>query len=142
MNRLLRPLTFVSLLLIVGCLYLSQEASGFKAESALLPVTMLLSLIVLGSVLLFSDQKRKTAETSAPLSLSSGKAFFVTVGFVVAVDLVGFYPTLVIGLPLIAYLFGFKNLKYLVISTALISAIIFSLFDVVMMKEFPLGVFG
>jgi putative tricarboxylic transport membrane protein len=121
---------------------LFQEASGFKAESALLPVTMLLSLIVLGSVLLFSDQKRKTAETSAPLSLSSGKAFFVTVGFVVAVDLVGFYPTLVIGLPLIAYLFGFKNLKYLVISTALISAIIFSLFDVVMMKEFPLGVFG
>jgi putative tricarboxylic transport membrane protein len=141
MNRLLRPLTFVSLLLIVGCLYLFQEAAGFKAESALLPVTMLLSLIVLGSVLLFSDQ-RKTAETSAPLSLSSGKAFFVTVGFVVAVDLVGFYPTLVIGLPLIAYLFGFKNLKYLVISTALISAIIFSLFDVVMMKEFPLGVFG
>jgi len=61
---------------------------------------------------------------------------------VVAVDLVGFYPTLVIGLPLIAYLFGFKNLKYLVISTALISAIIFSLFDVVMMKEFPLGIFG
>lgn len=141
MNRLLRPLTAVCIVLIGACVYLSAEAWGFKPESALLPLTMIISLILLSILLIISDQSSADGAKST-ITLGSGNAYLVMVGFVISVDLVGFYPTLVIGLPLIAYLFGYKNLRMLAVATAIVSLTIYGLFDFIMMKDFPLGIFG
>ena len=141
MNRPLRPLTTVCIVLIGACVYLGAEAWGFKPESALLPLTMIISLILLSILLIISDQSSADGAKST-ITIASGNAYLVMVGFVISVDLVGFYPTLVIGLPLIAYLFGYKNLRMLAVATAIVSLTIYGLFDFIMMKDFPLGIFG
>lgn len=128
-------------MLIGACVYLGAEAWGFKPESALLPLTMIISLILLSILLIISDQSSADVEKSE-ITLGSGNAYLVMVAFVISVDLVGFYPTLVVGLPLIAYLFGYKNLRMLAVATAIVSLTIYGLFDFIMMKDFPLGIFG
>ncbi len=135
-----RPQTLASLAFIFGSIYLLFEASTFKPASALLPVAMLTSLIVLSVILIVMDQREAKAGTAARISLGSGKAYLFTIGFVVSVSLLGFYPSLVIGLPLIAYVFGFRDLKFLAGATAVIALIIYGLFDLFMLKDFPTGI--
>jgi hypothetical protein len=44
------------------------------------------------------------------------------------------------GLPLIAYVFGFRDFKFLAGATAVIALIIYGLFDLIMLKDFPTGI--
>lgn len=135
-----RPQTLASSAFIFGSIYLLFEASTFKPASALLPFAMLTSLIVLSFILIFMDQMEAKDEPTAHISLRSGKAYLFTIGFVVSISLLGFYPSLVMGLPLIAYVFGFRDFKFLAGATAVIALIIYGLFDLVMHKDFPTGI--
>ena len=142
-DRLGRPetLTAIGILLIAG-FFLSLTAA-LDPLSALLPAVMLSALIVLALLLLVIDQ-RKASAGIAPIKATKNPrrvvaALCLVVLYSISVDLIGFYPSTAISVPLIAYAFGYRELRGLAMSTAIVLLGIYLIFSFAMGQEFPLG---
>lgn len=142
-NRLLRPETLTALGLIVISATLLIPAFGMRAMSALLPVAMLVGLIVLSVVLLISDQRSASAgEAAEPMMQAPGRvggAFLLIVAYALATDFLGFYVSTAVSVPLVAWVFGYRNPLGLAVATFIVVGSIWLIFGLGMSQEFPTG---
>ncbi|MBY6091844.1 tripartite tricarboxylate transporter TctB family protein [Maritimibacter alkaliphilus] len=142
-NRLLRPETLTAIGLIVAATGFLIPTFDLRPISALLPAAMLIGLIVLSALLLVSDQRKAAAgEVAKPVSTAPGRvigAFALIVGYAVATDLLGFYPSTVVIIPLVSAIFGYRSPLGLVIATAIVVGSIWLIFDFGMSQDFPAG---
>jgi putative tricarboxylic transport membrane protein len=140
-NRLLRPETLAACGIIVMSALLLIPTFELRTISALLPATMLIGLILLAVLLLVSDQ-RKAAEQEAirPITESPNRvigAFLLILGYALATDFIGFYLSTTLVIPLVAWVFGYRNVMGLCLATAIVIGAIWLIFDFAMAQDFP-----
>jgi len=142
-SRLFRPETLTALGIIAVASAFLTPALELRAISALLPIAMLIGLIVLSAVLLIADQRKAAAGdvvdpmTKSPMRVAG--AFLLIVAYVVATTVFGFYPATAITVPLVAYIFGYRNLLGLAAATVIVVGTIYLIFDFAMAQQFPTG---
>lgn len=142
-HRLLRPesLTAIGIVLVSAGLLL--PTFEIRPLSALLPATMLISLILLAAWMFVSDQRSASKKEAGKAMTKSPKrvlgAFVLVVLYALSVDFVGFYTSTALSVPLVAYLFGFKNPFGLAIATIIVLSVIYLIFGFAMNQEFPTG---
>lgn len=144
-NRLFRPETLTALGIIAVSAAFVIPTFGMRAMSALLPAAMLAGLIGLAVLLLVSDQRKAAAGeepkpmTSAPKRVAG--AFVLIVAYALATDFLGFYPSTAISVPLVAWIFGYRNPLGLAAATLVVVGAIWLIFGLGMSQEFPAGRF-
>ncbi len=142
-NRLYRPETLTALGIIVVAAGLLVPTAALQPISALLPAAMLIGLIGLSVALLVRDQRKAGAGdipeqvTTAPKRVLL--AFLLIFGYALCVDFIGFYVSTAAVVPLVAYVFGYRNPLGLAIATVIVLVSIYTIFDLGMSREFPVG---
>ena len=142
-NRLARPESLTAIgLLLVAAVFLVPTFE-MRPISALLPAAMLIGLIVLSVLLLIVDQARagrgEAAETVSDAPLRVIGAFGLIVAYVLGCDFIGFYPSTIAVIPIVAWSFGFRNPLGLLVATAIVVGSTWLIFDFAMSQEFPAG---
>ncbi|WP_417721546.1 tripartite tricarboxylate transporter TctB family protein [Salipiger sp.] len=144
-HRLVRPETLTAIGLIAVSAGLLIPAAGLRPISALLPAAMLIGLLILAAIMLVKDQRKAAAgEAAQPMTKAPGRvlgAFGLIVLHAVAVDLIGFYPSTALSVPLVARVFGYRHPLGLAIATLIVLASIWLIFGLAMSRDFPTGRF-
>ena len=142
-NRLARPETLTALGIIVVAAAFFVPTMDLQPISALLPVAMLAGMIILAALLLIADQRKAVAgEAPEPMTKAPKRvlgAFALIVAYAVATHLIGFYPGTAISIPLVAFLFGYRNPFGLALATVIVVGAIYLIFDFGMSQDFPSG---
>lgn len=142
-SRMLRPETLTALVTIAAASALLFPTASLRPISALLPGAMLAALLVLSLLLLISDQRKATkGETAKPMTKSPKRvmgAFLITFAYVLSVDLIGFYLSTALFVPLVAFVFGYRRPVGLGLATVIVLAAIYLIFGYAMAQEFPIG---
>lgn len=142
-HRFLRPETLTALGVIVVAAALLLPTAELRPLSAFLPATMLAALIVLGAIMLLTDQRRALSGAAAVAMTKAPKrvlgAFALVVLYALCVDFIGFYPATTVAVPLVAYVFGYRHLPGLALATLIVLAAIWLIFSFAMSQEFPTG---
>lgn len=111
--------------------------------SALLPVAMLGALMVLALAMLILDQRKAAQGVAAErVTRAPGRvvaAFAMIVLYSCAVELIGFYPSTAVAVPVAAYAFGYRHLPRLALATLIVLAAIYLIFGFAMSEQFPAG---
>ena len=142
-NRLLRPETLTALGIIIAAVGFLVPTFDLRPISALLPAAMLIGLIVLSVALLVRDQRKAAAGedaaamTKAPTRVAG--AFGLIVVYALSTDFIGFYPSTVVTIPLVAWAFGYRSPLGLALATAIVVGTIWLIFDFGMSQDFPTG---
>ncbi|MCE7029621.1 tripartite tricarboxylate transporter TctB family protein [Jiella avicenniae] len=136
--RLLAEVLFAAFLILASAALLFV-ATDLPAMSALLPVAMLVALIVLCAVLIVAQTIRRDSLKTLPVEkvgrvIGGFAAIFV---YAIAVDVVGFYTATLIGLPVTAWIFGFRKPIGLLAGTAIFVGAIYVIFSLGMSQRFP-----
>ena len=142
-HRLLRPESLTAIGLFVAAAGLLFPTAQLQAISALLPATMLIAIMVFAVIMLVTDQRRAAAGEAAQRVTKAPKrvlwAFLLILAYALAVDFVGFYVSTAVSIPLVAYLFGYRNPLGLAVATVIMLTMIYLIFGVAMSQEFPAG---
>lgn len=131
----------------IGIFVLSAGFLSLTAQldplSALLPAVMLSALMLLSFLLFLVDQRHASAGQAPVAATKNPKrvmaALALVVLYTISVDLLGFYPSTAVFVPLVAYLFGYRDLRGLMLATVIVLAGIYAIFSFAMAQEFPLG---
>ena len=143
LSRVLRAETIAAICLIVAAGGFLIPTMALPALPALLPAAMLVGIIILAAAMLIVDQRKASAGeeaariVKAPMRVIS--AFGLIIAYAIAVDLIGFYISTALSLPLVAYVFGYRNPIGLAIATAIVLAAIYMIFSFSMSQDFPTG---
>lgn len=142
-SRFLRAETITALGILIGAIGFLFPTSKLPALPSLLPAAMLGGLIILSILMLLSDQRKASTGVEQEPVLKAPRrvfgAFGLIVAYAISVDLIGFYPSTAISLPLVAYVFGYRSPVGLLIATAIVLTAIYLIFGVAMSQEFPSG---
>ena len=141
---LLRPISLIYLGVIFISLYLLGPASVLDSDAGMLPKAMLILLIVFSLYSLFQIAKdvfKNVRQDKSVLKSPIRVAFalFSMLVLILCVENLGFYPTIIIFVPLVSYFFGCKNVKVLFLSTLIFLSFVYLIFSFAMSKEFPTG---
>jgi hypothetical protein len=143
LRRFCRPETLTAIAIVAAAAAFLVPTAALRPISALLPAAMLVGLIVLSLGLLVADQHKAAADEAAEPMAAAPKrvigAFLLIFGYAIAVDFVGFYASTAVAIPLVAYVFGFRNLLGLVVATLIVVSAIYLVFDFAMALGFPTG---
>ena len=142
-SRLLRAETLTAIGILLCAAGFLIPATDLPPLPALLPAAMLVGLIILSVLMLLADQRKASQGEEAERVLKAPKrvfgAFGLIIAYAVAVDLFGFYLSTAVSLPLVAYVFGYRNLPGLALATGIVLAAIYLIFSVSMSQDFPSG---
>lgn len=144
-NRILRPETLTALGIVAAASAFLYPTVSLRPISALLPAAMLAGLIVLAIVLLVADQRKASAGEEATTMTKSPRrvagAFLLILGYALATDVIGFYPSTALSIPLVAWAFGYRNPFGLGVATLIVVGTVWLIFDFGMSQDFPTGRF-
>jgi putative tricarboxylic transport membrane protein len=142
-QRCMRPTTLTALGTLVLVIVFVPSTLILPSISALLPGVMLAALVVLALLLLIRDQRDAATQTSTDVKHHSTFrvliAFALIVGYALAVEWLGFYPSTAVGVPLTAFVFGYRQKLGLLIATLVVTGGIYLIFSLAMAQEFPSG---
>jgi putative tricarboxylic transport membrane protein len=118
-------------------------ALGLPVQSALLPIAMLVAIMIL-AIAMFAVDRRRAARGEIPKPVVRAPrrvagAFALIAVYIAAVDLVGFYPSTALSVPLVAWIFGYRNVPRLAFGTAVTLGAIYLIFSLAMSQDFPGG---
>ncbi|MHA7877066.1 tripartite tricarboxylate transporter TctB family protein [Roseivivax sp.] len=142
-KRLARPETLTALGIIFAAIVFLVPTAELRPISALLPASMLIGLVVLSAALLVRDQRKASGGepahqmTQAPKRV--GGAFLLIVAYALATDFIGFYVSTAVTIPLVAWIFGFRNPSGLALATVIVLGSVWLIFDFGMSQDFPSG---
>lgn len=145
-HRLLRAETLLGIGLFITAAWFLVPALSMTAMSALLPAAMLVALMLFALIAIVKDQRHASASLpyqrvfKAPGRVSG--AFVLVTLHAVCVDLLGFYVSTAIFVPLVAWLFGYRSSRGLAIATVIVLIAVALIFSFAMSQEFPRGRFG
>lgn len=110
----------------------------------MLPVAMLVAMMVLSVLLVLSELKKsRTGQAAANSKVDSPSRVIGALAaiflYMVAVNVLGFYVSTPVFLPVCAYFFGCRSIKVLLAADIIIVTLIYLVFDVLMSKGFPTG---
>lgn len=142
-QRCKRPTTLTALGTLVLAVVFVPSTLTLPSISALLPGVMLAALVVLALLLLIRDQRDAATQTSTDANRHSTSrvliAFALIVGYALAVEWLGFYPSTAVAVPLTAFVFGYRQKLGLLLATLVVTAGIYLIFSLAMGQEFPSG---
>lgn len=142
-HRLLRVETLTAIGIFAAAAGFLIPTAGLPPLSALLPAAMLISLMVLAVIMLLADQRRVSAgEPAEPVTKAPKRvfgAFILVILYALSVDFIGFYISTAVAVPLVAYVFGYRNPLGLAAATLIVLAAIYLIFSFAMSQEFPAG---
>lgn len=144
LKPILKPISIVYVIIIVAASFLLTSAFEMSSEAGMLPQAMLMLLIFFSALSLLGEIKKSLQESTkddavlnSPIRVFSALlAIFV---LVIAIQFVGFYPTIIVFVPALSYFFGCRSKKVLAASTVIFVALIYLVFSVAMSKQFPAG---
>ncbi|MGY2574756.1 tripartite tricarboxylate transporter TctB family protein [Vibrio sp. C8] len=141
---LLKPISLIYLGVIGLSLSLLGPASELDSDAGMLPKSMLFLLVVfsLFSLLGIAKDVFKGSRQDMTVLKSPQRVLFALLAMlalIVCVEILGFYPTIIIFVPLVSYFFGCKNFKVLFLSTVIFVSFVYLIFSFAMSKEFPTG---
>ncbi len=142
-SRFSRPETITAIVIVLVALAFVVPTLSIRPLSALLPATMLTALVLLAGCLLAQDQRAAAAAEPAMVMSKYPRrvvwAFSLIVLYALAVDFVGFYPSTALSVPLVSFVFGYRNLKGLCFAAVVVLSVIYLIFGLAMSHEFPTG---
>lgn len=134
-----------AIVIILGASALLVEAVPMPTMSAMLPIAMLVFLIGLGAIMLVRNvivrRKGVVQERLVRRPKRAIGAYFAIVIYTLSVSLIGFYTSTVLMVPLVGWIFGYRNLPRLMLATAIFVGSIFVIFNLAMGQEFPVEFF-
>ncbi|MFC0266789.1 tripartite tricarboxylate transporter TctB family protein [Kushneria aurantia] len=143
-NGGIHPDIIAGVVIVIASALLLTRTSSMPAMSALLPVTMLVLLLVLGTVLMARVfLRRHSALGPVPkyqmfTNLRRFLGVVVSiVAYIAGVALVGFYTTTAIMIPIVAWCFGYRSLKGLLLADVIFVGGIAMIFVFLMGQELP-----
>ncbi|KFF48545.1 hypothetical protein GY26_13390 [Gammaproteobacteria bacterium MFB021] len=142
------PDLVAGIIIVLGAGALLSRTSDMPGMTALLPVTMLSALVVLGLLMigrcLLRRRRRGDPEATAPAPLKvfdNARRFFGIVvaiaAYVAGVALLGFYTTTAVMIPVVAWCFGYRSLKGVLLADLIFTGGIAIIFVVLMGQELP-----
>jgi putative tricarboxylic transport membrane protein len=141
--RIVRPETLTAVAILIVAALFVIPTTELPPLSALLPAAMVGSLMLLATAMLIADQRRAASgERARPVTEAPRRALGalgLIVGYAIAVDFVGFYPCTIVSVPLVAWLFGYRDPVRLAVATAVVVALIYVIFTLAMSQRFPVG---
>ncbi|MEZ5837043.1 MAG: tripartite tricarboxylate transporter TctB family protein [Geminicoccaceae bacterium] len=142
-HRLARPETLTALGIIAVAAFFIIPTMDLQPISALLPVAMLSGMVILAVLLLIADQRKAVAgEAPEPMTKAPKRvlgAFALIVAYAIATQFIGFYLSTAISVPLVAFLFGYREPFGLALATVIVVGAIYLIFDFGMAQDFPSG---
>jgi putative tricarboxylic transport membrane protein len=142
-HRLRRPETLVAIGLLAVAGAFVWPTLELSAMSALLPAAMLGAMMVLAVVMLVVDQRKAAAgQTAKPMTKAPGRvlgALALVLLYTLSVDILGFYGSTAVFVPLVAYAFGYRAPVGLAVATVIVLAGIYLVFGLAMAQDFPVG---
>jgi len=134
-----------AIVIILGASALLVEAVPMPTMSAMLPIAMLVFLIGLGAIMLVRNvivrRKGVVQERLVRRPKRAIGAYFAIVIYTLSVSLIGFYTSTVLMVPLVGWIFGYRNLPRLMLATAIFVGSIFVIFNLAMGQQFPVEFF-
>ncbi|MCS2609779.1 tripartite tricarboxylate transporter TctB family protein [Halomonas dongshanensis] len=138
------PDLVAGVLIIVASALLLTRTSSMPFMTALLPVTMLGALIVLAALMvlraLVGGKGNRKLAPRFPV-FSDAKAFWCIILaislYMAGVATIGFYTSTAIMLPVVAWLFGYRDLKRLLLADIIFTGGLAVVFVVLMGQELP-----
>lgn len=134
-----------AIVIMLGASALLVEAVPMPTMSAMLPIAMLVFLIGLGAIMLVRNvivrRKGVVQERLVRRPKRAIGAYFAIVIYTLLVSLIGFYTSTVLMVPLVGWIFGYRNLPRLMLATAIFVGGIFVIFNLAMGQQFPVEFF-
>ena len=134
-----------AIVIMLGASALLVEAVPMPTMSAMLPIAMLVFLIGLGAIMLVRNvivrRKGMVQERLVRRPKRAIGAYFAIVIYTLLVSLIGFYTSTVLMVPLVGWIFGYRNLPRLMLATAIFVGSIFVIFNLAMGQQFPVEFF-
>ena len=134
-----------AIVIMLGASALLVEAVPMPTMSAMLPIAMLVFLIGLGAIMLVRNvivrRKGMVQERLVRRPKRAIGAYFAIVIYTLLVSLIGFYTSTVLMVPLVGWIFGYRNLPRLMLATAIFVGGIFVIFNLAMGQQFPVEFF-
>ena len=122
-----------AIVIMLGASALLVEAVPMPTMSAMLPIAMLVFLIGLGAIMLVRNvivrRKGVVQERLVRRPKRAIGAYFAIVIYTLLVSLIGFYTSTVLMVPLVGWIFGYRNLPRLMLATAIFVGSIFVIFN-------------
>lgn len=144
LKPILKPISIVYVIIIAASGFLLNSAFAMSSDAGMLPQAMLMLLMFFSVLSLLGEIKKSSQENShndavlkSPIRVFS--ALLAIFLLVVSIQLVGFYPTIIVFVPTLSYFFGCRNKKVLLASTVIFVTLIYLVFSVAMSKQFPAG---
>lgn len=134
-----------AIVIMLGASALLVEAARMPTMSAMLPIAMLVFLIGLAATMLVKNVTAQRRGVVQARLVQRPKraigAYFAIVIYSLLVSLIGFYTSTVLMVPLVGWIFGYRNLPRLMLATAIFVGSIFLIFNFAMGQEFPVEFF-
>lgn len=137
-----------ALVLIAVSVFFLFQSIHLKGSSAYFP-TFILSLIVLLSALLavteyIKNKKSETEQVNRSERLEQIKRVALSITlmatYIAMMKWIGFYVTTLIAIPLISYIFGYRERKKVAIGTVIYTVLLYVIFSQIMGREMPHGI--
>lgn len=143
-SRRLDPDLIAGIVIVLGAGALLMRTAGMPAMTALLPVSMLSVLVLLGILLIARCviRLKRQDENYAPTQVFDNARRFLGITasialYVAGVALLGFYTTTAVMIPVVAWCFGYRSLKGLLIADLIFTGGIAIIFVLLMGQELP-----
>ena len=134
-----------AIVIMLGASALLVEAARMPTMSAMLPIAMLVFLIGLAATMLVKNVTAQRRGVVQARLVQRPKraigAYFAIVIYSLLVSLIGFYTSTVLMVPLVGWIFGYRNLPRLMLATVIFVGSIFLIFNLAMGQEFPVEFF-
>ncbi|MFC0338869.1 Tripartite tricarboxylate transporter TctB family protein [Kushneria avicenniae] len=136
------PDLIAGVVIVLGAGVLLTRTTDMPGMTALLPVTMLSALIILGILMIGRCALRHRRRTTASIKVFDNAKRFVGIIaaiaiYVAAVALLGFYTTTAVMIPVVAWCFGYRSLKGVLLADLIFTGGIAIVFVLLMGQELP-----
>lgn len=121
--------------------YLLSIAFEMPDASGMLPVFMVVLAIVLSVILIAGSIRRRLNGESATVFFHDKRLFFIAAAlvcvYIPCVEILGFYTSTTILIPLTSWLFGYRKVKVIAVTTLGFVGGMLAIFTLVMGSNFP-----
>nr|WP_300311625.1 tripartite tricarboxylate transporter TctB family protein [Halomonas sp.] len=143
-SRRFDPDLIAGTVVTLGAGALLLRTSAMPPMTALLPVTMLLVLMVLGALLIIRCLVRLKRDNGVhePLQVFTNIRRFLGIAaaivvYVACVANLGFYTSTAVMIPIVAWCFGYRNVRGLLLADVIFTGSIAIIFVLLMGQELP-----
>lgn len=143
------PTAIGAAVLISVVLFFLFFSVNLKGSSAYFPTFTLGLILILSMVLIVKEVfVRKPADPDAKkgepwsktLTLQIALSIVLMFAYIPLMNWVGFYTTTLIYVPIVSYIYGYRDIKRVIIGTVVYTGLLYIIFSQLMGREMPSGI--